>query len=175
MTSRLDSILIRPTRKEDADALRDLRLEALREHPEAFASDYAESAAHPPEHWRERAHDGAGDGSGVLYVAVENGRLVGMTGLYLEHCPKQRHSGTIWGVYIRPEARGVHLADRLIAACLDWARSRDVRIVRIGVHTANAAAIRCYLRCGFTVYGIEAESIRANGMYYDEILMQLRL
>jgi RimJ/RimL family protein N-acetyltransferase len=33
------------------------------------------------------------------------------------------------------------------------------------------AAIRCYNRCGFTVYGVEPQAIRHDGVMYDELLM----
>jgi RimJ/RimL family protein N-acetyltransferase len=43
------------------------------------------------------------------------------------------------------------------------------------VVTTNPAAIRCYTRCGFEVYGIEPQAIRYDGKNYNELLMAIRL
>jgi RimJ/RimL family protein N-acetyltransferase len=56
-----------------------------------------------------------------------------------------------------------------------YARTLGMRLVQLGVVTTNASAIRLYLRCGFTVYGVEPESIQHNGIYYDELLMARKL
>lgn len=46
-----------------------------------------------------------------------------------------------------------------------------MKLLKLGVTTINPAAIRCYSRCGFTVYGIEPKVIFANEAFYDELLM----
>jgi RimJ/RimL family protein N-acetyltransferase len=166
---------IRPTHEEDAAAFRDLRLEALRTHPEVFGADYDESLARPIEFWQERVRDGAGSDLGITYVAEAGGALVGMTGIYRDNHLKMRHSGMIWGVYIQPDWRGAGVADALIEACIAWARGRGLRLVKLSVVTTNTAAIRRYIRCGFSVYGVEPEVIYHGGVYYDELLMAQRL
>ncbi|MFL5800523.1 MAG: hypothetical protein ACJ8CR_02140, partial [Roseiflexaceae bacterium] len=85
-------VSIRPTRDPDAAAYRELRLEALRTHPEAFGADYAASLARPIEHWQERVRGGAGGDLGILYVAEVGGALAGMTGIYRDEGVKMRHS-----------------------------------------------------------------------------------
>lgn len=173
--------IIRPAVVEDAAALRELRLEALANHPEAFAADYTATAAGSTETWVERITEYARENQGVICVAATfhgeagsdpgESRLVGMLGLFREHWPKTRHSGTIWGVYVKEEWRGFRLAEALIDECIAWAQAQGLRIVKLGVNTANTPAIRCYARCGFTVYGIDPQVIFYNGVFYDELLM----
>jgi hypothetical protein len=43
------AVIVRPGGEADAPAFRELRLEALRNHPEAFSADYAANAGQPPE------------------------------------------------------------------------------------------------------------------------------
>jgi len=33
------------------------------------------------------------------------------------------------------------------------------------------SAIRLYTKCGFQVYGVDPQVIKANGIFYDELLM----
>ena len=169
------SIAIRPTREEDVAAYRELRLEALRTHPEAFGATYEENLARPIERWQQNVRDGAGTDLGITYVAEAAGALAGMTGIYRDNSAKMGHRATIWGVYMRPGWRGAGIADALIGACVSWAHQQRLRLVTLSVVTTNAAAIRCYVRCGFSVYGVDPEVIYHDGVYYDELLMMRHL
>ncbi|HJW84436.1 MAG TPA: GNAT family N-acetyltransferase [Anaerolineae bacterium] len=174
ITTLRGDIAIRPAAGSDVAAYRALRLEALRLHPEAFGADYASNLAEPLEYWVTRLQQNTGD-DGMIYFAEAGGGLVGMTGLRRGYAPKGQHNGLIWGVYVRPEWRGLKIAEALLGACVDWARARGVRLVKLAVVTTNTAAIRCYTRCGFTVYGIEPEVLYYDGVYYDELLMARRI
>ena len=123
----------------------------------------------------ENVRDGAGTGLGITYVAEADGKLVAMTGIYRSDGIKMRHRATIWGVYACSDWRGLGIADALIAACVGWARAQQLRLVTLSVVTTNAAAIRCYVRCGFSVYGMDPEVIYHDDVYYDELLMVHKL
>jgi ribosomal protein S18 acetylase RimI-like enzyme len=162
-------IRIRPAHVDDAAAFRELRLRALRDHPLAFTADYDANLARPLEGWAERlASQGV---NGNIYFAFHEADLVGMTGIQMGDSPKTRHGAVIWGVYTLPEWRGLRIVDALIAACLQWGREHGVVIARLGVTANNAAALASYLRCGFSIYGVEPQAVLYDGMLYDEILM----
>ena len=166
-------IAIRPTDDIDVDAFIDLRLEALRTHPESFGSDYDESRRRDRGHWLDRMRT---TDRQTTYVAQASDGLVGMTGIFREEGIKVRHLASIWGVYVRPAWRRIGLAGAMINACMDWARAPgDVRIVRLTVITENPSAVRCYRRCGFEQYGLAEDVIHANGKFYDEYLLAKRL
>ena len=175
LTTDRGDVLIRPTREADAPLYRALRLQGLQAHPEAFGADYETSAARPIEYWQERMRSGAGSSEGVTYVADAAGELVGMTALVRNDLLKTRHAASIFGVYTHPDWRGTGVADALLEACAGYARALGIRLLRLGVVTTNASAIRLYQRCGYWVYGIEPESIHHNGVYYDELLMARRI
>jgi RimJ/RimL family protein N-acetyltransferase len=175
ISTRRGEVTIRPTREADAEAYRELRLVGLQAHPEAFGADYEGSAARPIEFWRERMRGGAGGPQGVTYVAEAAGELIGMTSLVRNELPKTRHAAHIYGVYTRPDWRGTGVADALLDACVAYAGELGLRLLKLGVVTSNAGAIRLYLRHGFGVYGVEPEAIHAGGLYYDELLMARRI
>jgi len=164
-------ILIRPAIPADAAPLRDLRLDALANDPVAFAADYGLTQAEPAEAWVKRIGDNLKDDNGVICVAVADGRMIGMTGLGRGHWPKTEHSGIIWGVYVDQEWRGLGVADALLNECIGWGQAHGVTVVKLGVTTGNTPAIRCYVRCGFTVYGLEPQAIYYENVFYDELLM----
>jgi RimJ/RimL family protein N-acetyltransferase len=171
LTTQRGEVRIRPTSEGDAQAYRDLRLAALRAHPEAFGADYESLAARPIEHWQERMRAGAGGDHGITYVAEAHGELIGMTVLQRGELPKLRHWANIFGVYVQPAWRGTGIPDALIEACAAHASALGLRLLKLGVVTTNANAIRLYQRCGFRVYGVEPEAIHHVGVYYDELLM----
>jgi RimJ/RimL family protein N-acetyltransferase len=175
LTTARGEVTIRPTRESDAAAFRALRLQGLQAHPTVFGADYATSAAWPIEHWQERMRGGAGDDERITYIAEAAGELIGMTTMVRNDLPKTRHAGSIFGVYTHPDWRGTGVADALLEVCAGYARELGLRLLRLGVATDNVSAIRLYLRNGFSVYGIEPESLQVDGVYYDELLMVKRL
>lgn len=175
ITTARGAVTLRPSRRTDAAAYRDLRLEALQRAPAAFGADYASSAAHPLSFWEERMAQGAPGDQGVTFLALAGDALIGMTSLVRGTGAKTRHSATIVAVYLRPDWRGLRIADALLQACLAHGRALGLRIVRLGVVTTNAGAIRLYLRNGFSVYGVEHEALLVDGVAHDELLMARRL
>ena len=168
-----DETIIRHATSSDVDSFRELRLEALKNHPTAFGADYEESAARPNEHWQERLK--IDKDQEALFFAEHDGQLAGMTGIFRGASRKSRHDSTIWGVYVRPQWHGRHISEALIRSCLGWAKEQGLVIVKLAVVTTNQPAIRCYERCGFTTYGTEPKAINYDCLYYDEYLMAIEV
>lgn len=166
------AVTIRPTREADAEAYRELRLEALRMVPTAFGSDVAGTAQLSLDHWRERLRGGDHLFNMVAEVA---GELVGMTLFRRDQGAKVQHQGYVNSVYIRPAWRGLGLIDALFAMGMDWAHHNTLRIVKLSVTSTNTSAIRAYTRLGFQVYGVEPDVLLHEGVYYDELLMYRRI
>lgn len=162
------AIVIREASLADVEQFRNLRLFALQESPLAFSADYEISINHPLEYWQNRLKE---DDNSVTFIAEHENKLIAMTGVARRPLPKTKHSGEIYGVFVHPDWRGLHIAGFLIDSCIGWARSRDVIIVKLGVNAANTSAIRCYQRCGFIIYGTEPRGTFYNGQYYDGYLM----
>lgn len=168
-TTQRGKVLIREALPTDAARFRELRLEALRDHPIAFTSDYQKNLNHPPQYWVDTLTMQPDEST--IFLAVNEVDLIGMTGIARSNSPKTMHSAWVWGVYVKSEWRGLHIAEELIDCCLAWAKARKVALVKLGVAAINQPAIRCYERCGFKVYGTEPGAILYEGKYYDEHLM----
>ena len=100
--------------------------------------------------------------------------LVGAAGLRVQNRVKLRHKGVLWGMYVRPEARGKGLAAALVQQVVEHARTL-VEEVCLTVVASNAAAIRLYGAAAFKEYGLERRALKVGSEYYDEVLMALPL
>ena len=105
--------------------------------------------------------------------AEDRGRLMGVASFQFHDGEKKRHRGTLWGMYVREEARGTGIARRLVEGILAHARQR-VEEVSLSVWSENPAAIALYKSTGFVVTAQDARAIKIDGVYYDHLLMQVR-
>jgi len=166
-------VIIRQSNSTDVWNFRELRLEALQDSPTAFSMDYQRSFNYPSKHWEDTLT--MDDNESAIFFAEHDHRLIGMTGIVRGRSPKTRHGAEIWGVFVTSTWRGLHIAEELIRSCMDWARAREIIILRLGVVATNQPAIRCYERCGFVTYGAEPRSLLYEGKFYDEYLMTVSL
>jgi RimJ/RimL family protein N-acetyltransferase len=150
----------------DADAYRDLRLLGLRDHPEAFGASFESEAAQPLAWFAERVERTVIFGA----EAPADPALLGMVGFLVPEAAKLSHKGVLWGMFVRPEARGAGVGAALVARLLAHA-AEHVEAVRLTVVATNEAALRLYARAGFTEYGLERRALKVDGRYYDELLM----
>ncbi len=148
-----------------------MRLEALQNHPTAFSADWATALAQPISFWTERLRSSGTETTVANFLAVHDQQLIGMCSIARRNSPKVQHTADIVGMYVRPEWRGMHIADGLLTACIEWAQTHEVKIVKLAVVTTNIAAIHSYARCGFHVYGLEPQALAYEGVSYDEMLM----
>lgn len=161
-------IVIREASFADADQFRELRLFALKDSPTAFSADLDINIKHARRFWEDRLKP---DPHGIIFLAERDNQLIGMTGIRRGESFKTKHSAGIWGVYVRPEWRGLRIAEGLIDSCCEWAKLRDVQIVKLAVVSTNESAVRLYERVGFTLYGTEPQALLYEDQYYDEFLM----
>ena len=101
-------------------------------------------------------------------------RLWELRGLPFDEEEKEAHKGLLWGMYVHPDARGAGVARRLVEAVIAHARPH-VELIQLSVVVGNEQARRLYARLGFVEYGVEKNSLKYRGRYYDEILMAKQL
>ena len=172
ITTAHGTVVLREANLADVHEYRDLRLNALLDSPAAFSADYQTNLNYPMSFWEGRL---TFDQHGMTFFAEYGGKLLGMSGIRIGESPKTKHGAYVWGVYVRPEWRGQHVAEALIKTCAGWAQQRGVVILKLGVIANNESAIRCYERCGFRTYGTEPRALFHEGNFYDEYLMSRAL
>lgn len=167
--SPTSAVTIRRLGPDDASAFRTLRLDGLARHPEAFGASWEAASGQPPAWFAATLESQA-----VFGAWWGEGELVGIVGLHVPEAPKLRHKGVLWGMFVRPDARGAGLGSALIAAVLVHAAG-CVEDVGLSVGAANHGAIRRYAAAGFVPYGLEPRALKIDDVFYDEVLMSLRL
>ena len=161
-------IKIRRLTSADAAAYRDVRLAGLRDSPEAFGSTFDRENTQPLTWFCDRLSNSA------VFGASNSTALLGVAGLAIRQSEKERHKGLLWGMYVRPDARKAGVGRQLVEAVIEHARAH-VEVIQLSVVSDNEPARRLYASLGFAEYGLEKESLKQNGHYYDEILMALYL
>lgn len=155
--------------EDDWRDYRRLRLASLESDPDAFASGLAEEQQYDEAFWRTRMQRSrrlvaSRDGKDVGVASVgqardEDGMLEGIAELF--------------GMWVRPEARGTGVAWQLVTAAADEARSAGHRQLRLWVSTDNGRAIGFYSSYGFRP-GDDRRPM-TNDASVDEVAMTLPL
>jgi RimJ/RimL family protein N-acetyltransferase len=163
---------IRPLTANDASIYRELRLQSLREHPEAFGASFEEEQALTEE---QVAQQLSGDSAFVFGVFMA-AQLVGIVSLFRYQRAKTRHKAILGGMYVVPAARAQGVGKALLAYVVAQARALDgLEDLTLAVTVGNAGARALYLAAGFVPYGVEARYIKLDDRYYDIEWMILRL
>ncbi len=161
-------IEVRRLTSEDAAAYREIRLAGLRDCPEAFGSTFGRESAQPLTWFCDRLR------ASQVFGAFRSTALLGVAGLAIREGEKERHKGLLWGMYVRPDIRNAGVGRQLVEAVIDCARDH-VEVIQLSVVKGNERARRLYAGLGFVEYGVEKNSLKQDGRYYDEILMALDL
>ena len=162
-----DSTLeIRLLARADAAVYRQIRLDALAAHPEAFASTFAREQDKPLAWFEERLTT-----SDVFGAFIDN-EIVGFAGFHRQDGPQTMHKADLWGMYVRHQAGRSGVGRRLVDAVIAHAAER-VEKLQLSVMSRNEAALRLYKAAGFVEYGREVKALKQDGRYFDEVLMEL--
>lgn len=141
----VESLRVRPGTTSDAMALRDIRLEALADSPEAFGDTYERCVAWDDEQWTRCAEEWN------FYLAERGGRVVGMArGEVHDERPNTRW---LFAMYVSPQARGTTVARELVDAVGAWALAEGVDALHLYVSSSMSRAKAFYAKCGFAPTG----------------------
>lgn len=159
---------IRQLDAEDAQAYYDLRIEALKDSPDAFATRLEDAIQRPISKTAENlALENA-----VTFGAFQDGQLQGNVTLVRNKAPKLEHRASVVAVYVTPNARGNGLASRLMRELLHYAAKwHGLERLDLMVASENLPAITLYEQMGFEKYGTEINSMKTSEKYIDENLM----
>jgi GNAT superfamily N-acetyltransferase len=146
-------VTVRRVRADEWEALREVRLAALEDAPEAFASTLEEESAFADSVWRDRASQGSSNATSATFVAADavGSEWLGLAGGFASEDGAEVDLFSMW---VRHAARRRGVAVLLIDAVVKWSLDVGARTVGLWVAEGNPAAAELYRRCGFTPTGV---------------------
>jgi ribosomal protein S18 acetylase RimI-like enzyme len=155
---------VRRVRVHEWAALRDTRLRALADAPDAFATTYAEACARPEQWWRDWARRTAGGADQAMFLAWLERRPIGIAGAF-------RTGGRIdvISMWTTPERRGEGVGRALLDAAVAFAGEAEVHL---GVTETNAGARRFYERYGFVPTGVTEPLRPSSSLQVHELVLR---
>lgn len=146
---------------------KEIRLESLKLHPEAFTSAYEEESLWVDENFKQNLI------KNDIFGAFFNNKLVGVAGFFIVERKKLEHRGLLFAFYIKKESRGQGVADQLIKEIIQHARQRVLQL-HCSANAENEGALKLYQKHGFQIYGTVPRSLKVGETFYDEHLMVLK-
>jgi ribosomal protein S18 acetylase RimI-like enzyme len=166
---------VRPLAAADAAEYHELRLRALREHPDVFTSSYEEDRLKPVA-WAEARIVSNEAPHGFILGAFADGKLIGILGVSVEPRAKIRHKGEVFGMYVAPEHAGRGVGRQLMLECIRRARGvPTLEQLQLTVTESNTRARSFYEKAGFRSFGVERNAVKIGERYVHKCHMTLDL
>ncbi len=167
---------VRILKPSDASAYWELRLAALRESPEAFATSYEEAIRRANAIEEVEKNLSESEDKFTIGAFDHENRLVGVVTFYRERALKLRHKGYLVAMYVSPRVRRTGIGRQLIQELVRHARQLPcLEQINLSVVTSNGPARRLYESMGFETFGVEVRALKSGDQYWDEAHMVLRL
>lgn len=155
------ALVIRRIGVDEADRYRDIRMRALAEAPEAFATTYEEAAARPGRWWHDMVAEMASRSDTGLWLAEDGERWVGLAGSFTP--PDDPDVIELMQVWTDPDVRRRGVAERLLLTVIAQGAVSRSTAFELWVASSNASAIALYRSLGFApVDGVERKPLPSD-------------
>jgi GNAT superfamily N-acetyltransferase len=155
---------VRRAKSGDEPVLRELRLEAMKDSPEAFGSTYERETARTTQDWQKWL------APGVTYLLEVDGRARGLVAGIRDGT--EENVVHLMAMWVHPDFRGKGRADMLVRSVKEWADEVRAAEVRLYVVEQNVPARRCYERNGFRATGRQGV-LERNGNIEIEMMWEV--
>lgn len=110
----------------------------------------------------------------ILLVGVINEEIVGISSLQGYERERISHRGNI-AVSVKKKYWHKGIATQMINEVIKFAKSASITVIELEVKAENTNAIALYEKMGFEKIGVYKKSVKINGEYYNDYLMNLYL
>jgi len=148
-----------------------IRLEALKNDPQAFSSFYGAECKLRDEEWCERLASGLGKKNKKIFIGVcdETNNFVAIGGAYTKDDSAE---WCVVAVYVTPECRGQGIGKILLLGIIDELKKRgDVEKLVLRVNLKQRPAIKLYKSFGFAIAETIKDQMMGDGELHDEYEM----
>lgn len=147
---------------------RKIRLEGLKNDPQAFASSYEEEVEFAADVWVKRVHN-------AIFALIDD-VPVGVITYIIPQRRKVKHTSDINGFYVSSEYRHRGIGTALLRKAISMIREvPGIRKVNLSVSATQIPAISMYYREGFVKVGEARDQFNVDGKFSNEVYMELFL
>jgi RimJ/RimL family protein N-acetyltransferase len=161
---------------DEADLLRNIRLEALKKHPEVYGVTYDETVTEDLDYW-ENCIKGTAQKhpSSVFGLFDPKGKLIGMTGVVSAREDSSGKTAKLCASYIKDDYKGNGLSKLLYQARLEWIASQPCfEKVIVSHRKSNVASQKANQAFGFSLTHEEPHEW-SDGSHEPEVMYELKL
>ncbi|MGJ7551230.1 GNAT family N-acetyltransferase [Pseudomonas alloputida] len=164
-------VFVRPLEASEWQVYRNLRLRALHDSQDAFASQYEGEAVREDSDWAARVSAAAKSTGAEVLIAFQQTEPCGL--LWCKSSAAEPAVVELFQMWVDPAFRGFGAGRALLDAAIAWAHRRGAERVCLGVTIAQSAAMHLYQSSGFCPVG-EPEPLRPGSMLMSQS-MELQL
>jgi ribosomal protein S18 acetylase RimI-like enzyme len=162
---------IRILTHKDAQAYKELRLQALQKNPESFLATFEVENKKPINSFSSELIYAASYPIFGYYGVFIDEKLVGYAHLSDSYLPKQKHIAYLYNLYINPDYRNKGLAIKLFNHLLEEIKQTKIERIFLSCNKKNVPAQKLYKKLGFVKYGLKEKSVKWQDEYDDEVEM----
>ncbi len=142
---------IKPLLPHEWPILKQVRLRALADAPEAFSTTLAQAQDYTDTDWQERARRFAHPPPAAARIAYLSNTPCGMMTCYpaSPQTPLAAPIAELTAVWVDPAARGQGAGEALAASIVTWAVTQNIRTLQAWVMEDNPRALAFYKKVGF--------------------------
>ena len=153
---------------DDVDILREIRLEALQNNPEAFGSSYEEEAVYSDANLKEQLTKAKT--FGLFY----DNKIIGQVNFGVLPIKRTLHDGYLTGMYVTPSHRDKGIGSILLQAVIKYAQDKVIQL-HLECISENKGVIKFYEKHGFVTFGTHPRALKDGDKFYDTNFMFLKL
>lgn len=169
----MDDIQIIQLPPERWKEYKELRLEALKNDPQAFGQKYVRAADFPDSYWIDHLKNTMSKNSLLVYFAENNGNLIGMMGAFFPVSKTEKDYARVFSVYVNKDFRGQGISKKLQDYLLSKLRKiKGLKKVIVMVNKQQQKAVNLYLKGGFKVIKTQKELLGDGKEYEVDTLEQ---
>lgn len=165
----LAAMEVRAASAADWRKLRELRLQALSDSPDAFATTLDEATSRSDDYWTEATRATADSADAVSWIAERDGVAVGQAYSRI----RDDDSLGIAAMWVAPEGRGLGVGAALLDAAEAWGRSKGCATATLFVAEGNGEAQRLYERAGYQPTGYARPLRKGSSLTCSELAKRL--